>query len=120
MLLKQHGLRVLCRLENVTLSCTYSRVKIGGTLLCVIGAFTMSISQSAASPPIEEDTDISSPFPFSISDFDKEKIVGCIYLTAAVFVLSSMVVLQVPSYKTYTWSFHTFIINHLTFQSHFK
>lgn len=73
----------------------YSRVKIGGTLVCVIGAVTMSISQSAANPPFKEDTNISSPFPFSTSELDKEKIVGCIYLMAAVFVLSSMVVLQV-------------------------
>lgn len=82
------------RLENVTLSCIYSRVKIAGTLMCVIGAVTMSISQSAANPPSEVDTDFSSPFPFSASVFDKEKIVGCIYLLTAVFVLSSMVVLQ--------------------------
>ncbi|KAK1381776.1 Nodulin MtN21 /EamA-like transporter family protein [Heracleum sosnowskyi] len=82
------------RLENVTLSCMYSRVKIAGTLMCVIGAVTMSISQSAANPPFGEDTDFSSPFPFSTSAFDTEKVVGCIYLVAAVIVLSSMVVLQ--------------------------
>ncbi|XP_074359192.1 WAT1-related protein At5g47470-like isoform X2 [Apium graveolens] len=77
------------------------RVKIGGTLLCVIGAVTMSISQSAANPPFEEDTGISSPFPFSTSEFDKEKIVGCIYLMAAVFVLSSMVVLQATTLSAF-------------------
>ncbi|RZB56850.1 WAT1-related protein [Glycine soja] len=34
------------RLEKVNLSCTYSRVKIIGTLLCVLGALAMSILQS--------------------------------------------------------------------------
>ncbi|KAG4378973.1 hypothetical protein GLYMA_17G142402v4 [Glycine max] len=33
-------------LEKVNLSCTYSRVKIIGTLLCVLGALAMSILQS--------------------------------------------------------------------------
>ncbi|WOG86278.1 hypothetical protein DCAR_0205479 [Daucus carota subsp. sativus] len=82
------------RLEKVDLSCMYSRVKILGTLMCVIGAVTMSISQSAASPYLEEDTDISSPSPSTTNIFDKEKVAGCIYLMAAVLVLSSMVVLQ--------------------------
>ncbi|KAJ8436335.1 hypothetical protein Cgig2_005259 [Carnegiea gigantea] len=55
----------LCRFEPVRLSCNYSRVKIIGTLICVIGRI-----------------------------FDKEKIVGCLYLALAVFILSSNVVLQ--------------------------
>ncbi|KAG4933180.1 hypothetical protein JHK87_047182 [Glycine soja] len=39
------------RLEKVNLSCTYSRVKIIGTLLCVLGALAMSILQSISTKP---------------------------------------------------------------------
>ena len=38
------------RLEKVDLSCTYSRVKILGSMLYVFGAVTMSIMQSISSP----------------------------------------------------------------------
>ncbi|KAG4131187.1 hypothetical protein ERO13_D09G191000v2 [Gossypium hirsutum] len=82
-----------CRLEKVALSCLYSKVKIAGTILCVLGALTMSLMQSTVSskdatamPPLTDvDTDMI---------FDKDKISGCLYLVAAVFVLSSNIVLQ--------------------------
>ncbi|XVF13391.1 hypothetical protein REPUB_Repub08aG0204200 [Reevesia pubescens] len=80
-----------CRLEKVTLSCLYSKVKIGGTLLCVLGALTMSIMQSTVSS--KDARMIVSP-PTNDVIFDKDKIIGCIYLMAAVLVLSSNVVLQ--------------------------
>lgn len=81
-----------CRLERVKLSCMYSKVKIIGTCLCVVGALTMSIMQSTGVPTKESPlTSPSSPV------FDKQKIIGCLYLIAAVFVLSSNVVLQVTS-----------------------
>jgi drug/metabolite transporter (DMT)-like permease len=79
------------RLERVNLSCMYSKVKIVGTLLCVVGALTMSIIQSTTSVPAKE-APLSSPSPDTI--FDREKIIGCLYLISAVFVLSSSVVLQ--------------------------
>lgn len=83
------------RLEKVDLSCTYSRVKIIGTLLCVLGAFTMSIMQSISTPvPVTEGTaQLSSPTPVVM--FDRDKLIGCLYLLAAVLILSSTVVLQV-------------------------
>ncbi|MBA0684752.1 hypothetical protein Goari_026315 [Gossypium aridum] len=82
-----------CRLEKVALSCLYSKVKIAGTILGVLGALTMSLMQSTvpskdatAMPPLTDvDTDMI---------FDKDKISGCLYLVAAVFVLSSNIVLQ--------------------------
>ncbi|KAB2014238.1 hypothetical protein ES319_D09G210900v1 [Gossypium barbadense] len=82
-----------CRLEKVALSCLYSKVKIAGTILCVLGVLTMSLMQSTVSskdatamPPLTDvDTDMI---------FDKDKISGCLYLVAAVFVLSSNIVLQ--------------------------
>ncbi|KDO36536.1 hypothetical protein CISIN_1g026311mg [Citrus sinensis] len=75
------------RLEKVKLSCLYSKVKILGTLLCVVGAVTMGLMHSTA--PAQE-TSVNTPNII----FDREKIIGCVYLLAAVFVLSSTVVLQ--------------------------
>lgn len=79
-----------CRLEKVTLSCLYSKVKIAGTVLCVLGALTMSLMQSTVSP--KGARMIVSPTDDIV--FNKDKIIGCMYLVAAVLVLSSNVVLQ--------------------------
>lgn len=84
-------------LEKVQLSCMYSQIKIAGTLLCVIGAFVMSFMQSFVHiGPSEKEAEIPSiqslPTPPDI--LDKEKIVGCVYLLAAIVVLSSTIVLQ--------------------------
>ncbi|GMI76383.1 Usually multiple acids move in and out Transporters 7 [Hibiscus trionum] len=79
-----------CRLEKVALSCPYSRVKIGGTLLCVLGALTMSLMHSTVSSG-------STRMLSATTDdavFDQDKIIGCVYLMAAVLVLSSNIVLQ--------------------------
>ncbi|CAN1779771.1 WAT1-related protein At5g47470 [Linum perenne] len=78
------------RLERVRIGCIYSKVKIMGTLLCVVGALTMSLMHSRSSK--EASSFISFPTDISI---DMEKLVGCAYLVAAVLVLSSNVVLQV-------------------------
>ncbi|XP_062024527.1 WAT1-related protein At5g47470-like [Rosa rugosa] len=80
------------RLERAKLSCLYSKVKILGTLLCVVSAFTMSIMQSTTSAPATE-IQYQAHSPDVI--FDKQKIISCLYLLAAVFVLFSNVVLQV-------------------------
>ncbi|XP_022737771.1 WAT1-related protein At5g47470 [Durio zibethinus] len=79
-----------CGLEKVALSCLYSKVKIGGTLLCVLGALTMSVMQSTVQP---KDARMIAP-PAGDVIFDKDKIIGCLYLMAAVVALSSNVVLQ--------------------------
>ncbi|GLT65835.1 hypothetical protein SLA2020_382410 [Shorea laevis] len=84
------SLKTKTRLEKVKLSCLYSKVKIVGTLLCVVGALGMSIMHSTA--VAEKQAQLSSPSPDIV--FDKEKIIGCLYLLAAVFILSSNVVLQ--------------------------
>ncbi|XP_021901893.1 WAT1-related protein At5g47470-like [Carica papaya] len=78
------------RLEKVKLSCAYSKVKILGTLLCVVGAIVISLMHSTNT--VTQAADIASPASNNV--FDIDKIVGCIYLLAAVFVLSSNVVLQ--------------------------
>ncbi|XP_057422263.1 WAT1-related protein At5g47470-like [Lotus japonicus] len=84
------------RMEKVDLRCTYSRVKIIGTLLCVVGAVAMSMMQSlSTSVPIKEGTvtvQLASPPP--VLTFDRDKIFGCIYLLVAIIILSSSIVLQ--------------------------
>ncbi|CAK9321598.1 unnamed protein product [Citrullus colocynthis] len=81
------------RLEKVQLSCIYSKIKILGTFLCVVGAFTMSIMHRASSDAAAKDnTPRESPPTEQV--FDEQKILGCVYLFSAIVVLSSIVVLQ--------------------------
>uniref|UniRef100_A0A2C9WC73 WAT1-related protein n=1 Tax=Manihot esculenta TaxID=3983 RepID=A0A2C9WC73_MANES len=77
------------RLEKVSLSCVYSKVKIVGTLLCVAGALLMSLMHTS-----KETKDAHFLVPSVDFIFDKQKMIGCMYLMGAVFVLSSNVVLQ--------------------------
>ena len=109
-----------CRLEKVRLSCIYSKIKLLGTFLCVIGAFTMSIMHSTLSDAAAND---NVGRRLTDQAFDEQKIVGCVYLVSAVVVLSSVVVLQVcqlllhiscddrqdPLFE---------ILNHVTFDRH--
>ncbi|KAG5039786.1 hypothetical protein JHK82_011935 [Glycine max] len=82
------------RLEKVDLSCTYSRVKIIGTFLCVLGALTMSILQSISTTPITaKEGTIQLLSPPNVT-FDRHKIIGCLYLLVAILILSSNIVLQ--------------------------
>jgi len=86
---------MLGRLEKVDLSCTYSRVKIIGTFLCVLGALTMSILQSISTTPITaKEGTIQLLSPPNVT-FDRHKIIGCLYLLVAILILSSNIVLQV-------------------------
>lgn len=71
----------------------YSRAKVAGTFLCVVGAIIMSLMQSNTVEQHMENE--AKPSPRLHGIFDKNTIIGCLYLIAAVFVLSSQVVLQV-------------------------
>ncbi|EYU19338.1 hypothetical protein MIMGU_mgv1a025600mg [Erythranthe guttata] len=83
-----------CRLEKIELGCRYSRAKIAGTLLCVFGAVFMSLMQSTHEKTAKEAKIAFLSPPAEYTVFDKKTIIGCLYLIAAVFVLSSQVVLQ--------------------------
>ena len=63
----------------------YSQVKIVGTLLCVVGAVMMSLVHNTPAKSLK----------LLEAIFNEEKIIGCLYLLAVVFVLSTNVVLQV-------------------------
>ncbi|XP_050227080.1 WAT1-related protein At5g47470 isoform X2 [Mercurialis annua] len=77
------------RLEKVRLSCMYSKIKIVGTFLCVLGALTMSLMHS--SKPTKNPELLAPPFD---ANFDMQKMTGCLYLLAAVLVMAANVVLQ--------------------------
>ncbi|XP_057443730.1 WAT1-related protein At5g47470 [Lotus japonicus] len=82
-------------LEKVNLSNNLSKIKIFGTLLCVVGTLTMSIMQSISAPATEiKDTTVQLSSTPSDFIFEMQKIIGCLYLMAAVIILSSNVVLQ--------------------------
>ncbi|KAL3829893.1 hypothetical protein ACJIZ3_018695 [Penstemon smallii] len=91
------------RFEKIELGCKYSRAKIAGTLLCVVGAVTMSLMQSTVHHHTAREA-AHKTFSSSSSDdkiFDKQTIIGCMYLIAAVFVLSSQVVLQATTLRDF-------------------
>ncbi|XP_077235429.1 nodulin MtN21 /EamA-like transporter family protein [Tasmannia lanceolata] len=82
------------RFEKVDLKCTYSRAKILGTLVCLTGALAMSFLQGPPSAHV-----VTTPEPLAASNLaqeaiDKTRLMGCMYLLAAVFVISCTVVLQ--------------------------
>ncbi|XP_047965350.1 WAT1-related protein At5g47470 [Salvia hispanica] len=78
-------------LERMDIGCKYSRAKIAGTMLCVLGAVVMSLMQSAPNDHTKTPT-----------DFNSQTILGCTYLIAAVFVLSSQVVLQAITLRDFS------------------
>ncbi|XP_057976886.1 WAT1-related protein At5g47470 isoform X2 [Malania oleifera] len=85
------------RLERVKLSCVYSKVKIVGTLLCVVGAIAMSLLQSTTTAKQAE----QFPTVSETNLFDRGKIIGSMYLMAAVLVLSSNIVLQAATLRAF-------------------
>ncbi|KAL2545265.1 WAT1-related protein [Forsythia ovata] len=89
------------RLEKVELGCRYSRAKIMGTLLCVIGAVLMSLMQSSIQVHPAKEGQVSLPSLSADGTFDNQMIVGCLYLMAAVFVMSSQVVLQATTLRDF-------------------
>ncbi|KAH6771774.1 Nodulin MtN21 /EamA-like transporter family protein [Perilla frutescens var. frutescens] len=93
-----------CRLERMDVGCKYSRAKIAGTLLCVLGAVVMSLMQSSPDEHMSKAGGVSFLLHTSEIDFDRQTIVGCMYLIAAVFVLSSQVVLQAITLREFSAS----------------
>ncbi|KAK4434975.1 WAT1-related protein [Sesamum alatum] len=80
------------RLEKIELACRHSRAKIVGTLLCIFGALVLSLMQSTIQDK-ETDSSFPSTRPPQIF-FDKNMMLGCVYLIASVVIFSSQVVLQ--------------------------
>ncbi|ESW29300.1 hypothetical protein PHAVU_002G058800 [Phaseolus vulgaris] len=73
--------------DKETASCS-NKVKILGTLLCVLGALTMKIMQSEKNSTLQLST---TPSGFILKI---QKIIGFFYLVVAVMILSSNFVLQ--------------------------
>ncbi|KAI4372447.1 hypothetical protein MLD38_010677 [Melastoma candidum] len=79
----------ITRLEKVDLGCIYSKVKILGTIFCVLGAVILSLMHSTTGSGPQRTMPSAEN-----SNFDKEKIVGCLYLLAAILAQSSVSILQ--------------------------
>ncbi|XP_068634781.1 WAT1-related protein At5g47470-like [Aristolochia californica] len=77
--------------EKVSLRCSYSRVKILGTIVCLGGALLMSFFQRLPS--------VHSLSPHQDNGFQQDKLLGCIYLLAAVVLLASVMILQTAALK---------------------
>lgn len=73
------------RLEKFDKACKYTRAKILGTFVCLVGAMAMSFLQS---PPPSPNLQASEPGSYY------DWILGCSYLFVAVIVLSLYTVLQ--------------------------
>ncbi|KAF9613128.1 hypothetical protein IFM89_005607 [Coptis chinensis] len=66
------------RFERVNVKCMYGVVKITGTLICTVGAISMSLLHSTTAKAIKAQSDL----------VDHGKVIGTIYLMGAIFVLS--------------------------------
>ncbi|KAI4370009.1 hypothetical protein MLD38_018397 [Melastoma candidum] len=88
------------RLEKVNIGCLYSKVKIMGTLLCMAGAIMMGLMHSASA--VDGNVTFSSLSSSALgTTFDRDKIIGCLYLIAAVICLSSNAVLQASTLRNF-------------------
>ncbi|PIA50217.1 hypothetical protein AQUCO_01300747v1 [Aquilegia coerulea] len=76
------------RFEKIDMKCFYSRVKIIGTLGCIVGAILMSSMHSNASSSISHKAELNS------TAVDQERIIGTFCLLAAVIVMSFNIILQ--------------------------
>ncbi|KAF0911677.1 hypothetical protein E2562_011678 [Oryza meyeriana var. granulata] len=79
------------RLEKFDKACKYTRAKILGTLVCLVGAMAMSFLQSpvSSSPQLTANSE-----PAAADGTYYDWILGCSYLFLAVVVLSLYTVLQ--------------------------
>ncbi|XP_073053982.1 WAT1-related protein At5g47470-like isoform X2 [Primulina eburnea] len=89
------------RLEKIELASIYSRAKIAGTLLCVVGALLMSLMQSTVQYPSAKEAQVSNSSSPPHNTYDEQTLIGCMYLIAAIFVLSSQIVLQATTLRDF-------------------
>ncbi|XP_006655683.1 WAT1-related protein At5g47470 [Oryza brachyantha] len=89
------------RLEKFDKACKYTRAKILGTLVCLVGAMAMSFLQSPISSSSPQLTAISEPEPAAADGTYYDWILGCSYLLLAVVVLSLYTVLQAATLASF-------------------
>eukprot|EP00262_Sarcandra_glabra_P007447 TRINITY_DN2026_c0_g1_i3.p1 TRINITY_DN2026_c0_g1~~TRINITY_DN2026_c0_g1_i3.p1 ORF type:complete len:366 (+),score=45.84 TRINITY_DN2026_c0_g1_i3:167-1264(+) len=82
------------RFEKVDLKCTYSRAKIMGTLVCLGGAMSISFLNGPPVSPLSPSSGNLVLSNLSTEPINKDRLVGCMCLIGAVFILSCIMVLQ--------------------------
>ncbi|XP_008796935.2 WAT1-related protein At5g47470-like isoform X2 [Phoenix dactylifera] len=82
------------RFEKFDIRCKYSGIKILGTLVCLSGAIVMSFLQSPSTSPMLTSNKLSLLGEHMNMAINKEWMLGCFYLLAAVIILSCNTVLQ--------------------------
>lgn len=100
------------RLEKVDLKCTYSKVKIMGTLVCLAGAVSMNFlhdSPVSQAMPTQESVVLYNNISNQV--MGTKRIIGSMYLLAAIFAVSCTMVLQVAQSQIYIgfWPFPSFV-----------
>ncbi|KAF5207484.1 Wat1-related protein [Thalictrum thalictroides] len=76
------------RFETVNLKCMYGVFKLIGTLVCTVGAISMSLlhDSTAKTMPVKSQADLMT--------VDHDRVIGTVYLMGAVIILSCTIVLQ--------------------------
>ncbi|KAJ8632167.1 hypothetical protein MRB53_025503 [Persea americana] len=83
------------KLEKVDPKCIYSKAKIMGTLVCLAGAVSMNLLQySPLSPSMTTQDSVFLYNNFSNQVMGTRRIIGSMYLLAAIFIVSCTMVLQ--------------------------
>ncbi|ERN00740.1 hypothetical protein AMTRI_Chr13g83660 [Amborella trichopoda] len=90
------------KLEKVDLKCMYTRVKILGALVCVSGALAMSFFQGTpVSYRLSGPSTIMHVSLVAREKVDHGRLIGCMYLLTAVFVVSCTMILQAATLAEY-------------------
>ncbi|CAL5036254.1 unnamed protein product [Urochloa decumbens] len=84
------------RLERFDKACKYTRAKMVGTVVCLVGAMAMSFLHSAASS-----SSSSSPEEEAAAGSYCDWILGCSYLVGAAVVLALVTVLQAATLASF-------------------
>ncbi|XP_038970788.1 WAT1-related protein At5g47470-like isoform X3 [Phoenix dactylifera] len=99
------------RFEKFDIRCKYSGIKILGTLVCLSGAIVMSFLQSPSTSPMLTSNKLSLLGEHMNMAINKEWMLGCFYLLAAVIILSCNTVLQGGVVIGGCVSFQTWCVN---------
>ena len=84
--------------------CIYSKAKIMGTLVCLAGAVSMNLLQySPLSPSMTTQDSVFLYNNFSNQVMGTRRIIGSMYLLAAIFIVSCTMVLQVVQSQNLYW-----------------
>ncbi|XP_020579302.1 WAT1-related protein At4g16620-like isoform X2 [Phalaenopsis equestris] len=91
------------RIEKFDIKCKYTRYKVMGTVICLSGAMAMSFLQGNSVKPAAS-ANLRSIFlreDLAINTSPNEWIIGCLYMLAAVVIISCVLVLQATTMEEF-------------------